>query len=57
VRALRKAPIEGLSDELNAVARRNLDFAYTRRRVRDAFTEVHQQLDHCLFKVSLVLVE
>ncbi|QCD89975.1 caffeoylshikimate esterase-like [Vigna unguiculata] len=50
VRALRKAPIEGLSDELNAVARRNLDFAYTRRRVRDAFTEVHQQLDHCLFK-------
>ncbi|XP_052726078.1 caffeoylshikimate esterase isoform X2 [Vigna angularis] len=50
VRALRKTPIEGLSDELNAIARRNLDFAYTRRRVRDAFTEVHQQLDHCLFK-------
>ncbi|KAL9325013.1 hypothetical protein ACSQ67_005658 [Phaseolus vulgaris] len=50
VRALRKAPLEGLSDELNAIARRNLDFAYTRRRVRDAFTEVHQQLDHCLFK-------
>jgi len=36
---------------LNAIARRNLDFAYTRRRVRDAFTEVQQQLDHCLFKV------
>ncbi|XP_014519477.1 caffeoylshikimate esterase [Vigna radiata var. radiata] len=50
LRALRKEPIEGLSDELNAIARRNLDFAYTRRRVRDAFTEVHQQLDHCLFK-------
>ncbi|KAL2347605.1 hypothetical protein Fmac_001605 [Flemingia macrophylla] len=50
VRAQRKEPIEGVSDELNAVARFNLDFAYTRRRVRSAFAEVQLQLDHCLFK-------
>ncbi|TKY69349.1 Caffeoylshikimate esterase [Spatholobus suberectus] len=50
VRAQRKAPIEGVSDELNAIARYNLDFAYTRRRVRAAFAEVQEQLDHCLFK-------
>uniref|UniRef100_A0A151UDD7 Monoglyceride lipase n=1 Tax=Cajanus cajan TaxID=3821 RepID=A0A151UDD7_CAJCA len=50
VRALRKEPIEGVSEELNAIARYNLDFAYTRRRVRAAFAELQQQLDHCLFK-------
>ncbi|KAG4403305.1 hypothetical protein GLYMA_01G080600v4 [Glycine max] len=50
VRAQRRAPIEGLSDELNAIARCNLDFAYTRRRVRAAFADMQQQLDHCLFK-------
>ncbi|XP_057447852.1 caffeoylshikimate esterase-like [Lotus japonicus] len=50
VTARRKEPIEGLSDDLNAIASYNLDFAYTRRKVRAAFAEVQQQLDHCLFK-------
>lgn len=52
VSALRRPPIEGVTDDLNAVALRNLDFAYTRRQVRAAFADVHQNLDHCLFKVS-----
>ncbi|XP_028780488.1 caffeoylshikimate esterase-like [Neltuma alba] len=52
VSAMRKPPIEGLSDELNAIARRNLDFAYTRRQVREAFKDVHQGLDHCLFQAA-----
>lgn len=56
VRAQRRAPIEGLSDELNAIARCNLDFAYTRRRVRAAFADMQQQLDHCLFKVRSVFI-
>jgi acylglycerol lipase len=55
VTAKRKPPIEGVSEELNNIASYNLDFAYSRRRVRSAFTEVHQQLDHCLFKVCFVL--
>ncbi|CAN6451626.1 unnamed protein product [Victoria cruziana] len=44
--------IEGASDELNAVARRNLDFAVVRRRVRSAFAGTQQELDHLLFKRS-----
>ena len=56
MRAQRRAPIEGLSDELNAIARCNLDFAYTRRRVRAAFADMQQQLDHCLFKVRSVFI-
>jgi len=55
VTAKRKAPIEGVSEELNDIASYNLDFAYSRRRVRSAFAEVQQQLDHCLFKVCLAL--
>ncbi|CAI8584753.1 unnamed protein product [Vicia faba] len=50
ITAARKAPIEGVSDELNDIASYNLDFAYSRRTVRAAFTQVQQQLDHCLFK-------
>jgi len=50
--AKKKPSIEGVSEELNAMASQNLDFAPSRRRVRAAFTEVHQQLDHFLFKVS-----
>ncbi|XP_058775321.1 caffeoylshikimate esterase [Vicia villosa] len=50
VTAARKPPIEGVSEELNDIASYNLDFAYSRRRVRAAFAEVQQQLDHCLFK-------
>ncbi|KAJ7943151.1 caffeoylshikimate esterase-like [Quillaja saponaria] len=52
VRARKKSPIEGISDELNAIACQNLDHAPARRRVRDAFTELQQQLDHCLFKMA-----
>ncbi|OIW21180.1 hypothetical protein TanjilG_30503 [Lupinus angustifolius] len=50
VSAKKKTPIEGVSDELNDIASFNLDFAYTRRRVREAFAQVQLQLDHCLFK-------
>lgn len=48
--AARKA-IEGVSEELNAVAAENLDFAPARRRVRAAFADVQRRLDHFLFKV------
>nr|XP_018679328.1 PREDICTED: caffeoylshikimate esterase isoform X2 [Musa acuminata subsp. malaccensis] len=51
VAAARKA-IEGVSDELNAVAAENLDFAPARRRVRAAFADVQRRLDHFLFKMA-----
>ncbi|KAH1231130.1 Caffeoylshikimate esterase [Glycine max] len=51
--AKKKSSIEGVSEELNAMTSQNLDFAPSRRRVRAAFTEVHQQLDHFLFKAAL----
>lgn len=54
VMAKKRSPIEGVSEELNAIASQNLDMAPARRRVRLAFVEVQQQLDHCLFKVGLV---
>ena len=54
VTAKKRSPIEGVSEELNAIASQNLDTAPARRRVRLAFVEVQQQLDHCLFKVGLV---
>ncbi|KAG7944049.1 hypothetical protein I3843_15G078100 [Carya illinoinensis] len=47
-----RSPLEGLSDEMNAIAFQNLDFAPARRRVRLAFVEVQRQLDHCLFKMA-----
>ncbi|KAG6675084.1 hypothetical protein I3842_15G082600 [Carya illinoinensis] len=47
-----RSPLEGVSDEMNAVAFQNLDFAPARRRVRLAFLEVQRQLDHCLFKMA-----
>ncbi|KAK7280471.1 hypothetical protein RJT34_25535 [Clitoria ternatea] len=50
--AKKKSTIEGLSEELKAIASQNLDFAPSRRRVREAFSEVHQQLDHFLFKTA-----
>ncbi|XP_047164820.1 uncharacterized protein LOC124834213 [Vigna umbellata] len=50
--AKKKSSIEGVSEELTAIASLNLDFAPSRRRVRSAFTEVHQQLDHFLFKAA-----
>jgi len=53
--AKKKSSIEGVSEELTAIASLNLDFAPSRRRVRSAFTEVQQKLDHFLFKVSSYL--
>ncbi|EOY00153.1 PREDICTED: caffeoylshikimate esterase isoform X2 [Theobroma cacao] len=47
-----KKEIEGVSEELNLIASQNLDYAAARRRVRSAFIQVQQQLDHCLFKVA-----
>ncbi|XP_057962683.1 caffeoylshikimate esterase [Malania oleifera] len=52
VMAKKKLAIEGVSEEMNAIASQNLDFAPARRRVRSAFFDVQQQLDHCLFKVA-----
>ncbi|GAV89145.1 Abhydrolase_6 domain-containing protein [Cephalotus follicularis] len=49
VTAKKQTVIEGVSEELNSIASQSLDFAPARRRVRSAFTEVQQQLDHCLF--------
>ncbi|RZC61222.1 hypothetical protein C5167_022981 [Papaver somniferum] len=47
-----KKMVGNVSDELNEIALQNLDSAPARRRVRYAFTEVQQQLDHILFKDS-----
>ncbi|XP_022871817.1 caffeoylshikimate esterase-like isoform X2 [Olea europaea var. sylvestris] len=46
----KKQKIEGVSDELNSIVSQNLDHAPARRRVRSAFTNIQQQLDHILFK-------
>lgn len=48
----KKPKIEGVSDELNSIVSQNLDFAPARRRVRLAFSNVQQQLDHVLFKMA-----
>ncbi|KAI4381455.1 hypothetical protein MLD38_007525 [Melastoma candidum] len=50
----RRPPIDGLSDDLNAIASWNLDHAPARRLVRDAFKDLQLQLDHCLFKLAPV---
>ncbi|TQD71111.1 hypothetical protein C1H46_043352 [Malus baccata] len=52
VTAGKRLPMEGLSQEMCAIASQNLDHAPARRRVRSAFIDVHQQLDHCLFKMD-----
>lgn len=52
IMAKKKPAIEGVSEELNEIASRNLDFAPARRQLRSAFMEVQQQLDHCLFKMA-----
>ncbi|KAB1221069.1 Caffeoylshikimate esterase [Morella rubra] len=46
----KRSPLEGVSQELNEIASKNLDFAPSRRRVRSAFLEAQQHLDHFLFK-------
>ncbi|KAL7171197.1 hypothetical protein ACSBR2_035942 [Camellia fascicularis] len=52
ISAKKRTAIEGVSDEMNAIASQNLDFAPARRRVRSAFKDAQQQLDHCLFKMA-----
>ncbi|XP_075507054.1 caffeoylshikimate esterase isoform X1 [Primulina tabacum] len=52
VMAQKKKKIEGVSDQLNSIASQNLDQAMARRRVRSAFSNVQQQLDHILFKMA-----
>ncbi|GLU04739.1 hypothetical protein SLE2022_218710 [Rubroshorea leprosula] len=42
--------IGGVGQELNLIASQKLDYAAARRRVRSAFMEVQQNLDHLLFK-------
>ncbi|XP_058091523.1 caffeoylshikimate esterase-like isoform X2 [Magnolia sinica] len=51
ISAARKA-IDGLNDEMNAVASKNMDFAAARRQVRSAFIDFQQHLDHLLFKMA-----
>ncbi|KAD2804275.1 hypothetical protein E3N88_37652 [Mikania micrantha] len=48
----KKKAIDGVSDQMNAIAFQNLDHARAGRRVRLAFTQVQQQLDHVLFKMA-----
>ncbi|KAL8224358.1 hypothetical protein R6Q57_019833 [Mikania cordata] len=48
----KKKSIEGVSDQMNAIASQNLDHAPARRRVRLAFTQVQEQLDHVLFQMA-----
>uniref|UniRef100_M1B5Q9 Monoglyceride lipase n=1 Tax=Solanum tuberosum TaxID=4113 RepID=M1B5Q9_SOLTU len=50
--ALKKAKIDGVSEALNEIASQNLDHAPARRRVRSAFVNAQQQLDHILFKMA-----
>ncbi|EXC18486.1 hypothetical protein L484_018667 [Morus notabilis] len=50
--AKKRSPIEGVNEELNKIASQNLDFAPARKRVRSAFADVQQQLDHFLFKLG-----
>ncbi|XP_024026107.1 caffeoylshikimate esterase [Morus notabilis] len=52
IMAKKRSPIEGVSEELNKIASQNLDFAPARRRVRSAFADVQQRLDHFLFKLA-----
>ncbi|XP_023538750.1 caffeoylshikimate esterase-like isoform X2 [Cucurbita pepo subsp. pepo] len=50
--AAKRPPIDGVPAELNKIASQKLDSAPARRRVRSAFIEIQQQLDHCLFKMA-----
>lgn len=56
IMAKKKPVIQGLSDELNKIASQNLDLAPARRLVRSAFTQIQQNLDHCLFQVLFFIV-
>lgn len=44
--------MEGLDKEKYTISQMNLDQAPARRRVREAFIQIQQNLDHCLFKMA-----
>lgn len=44
--------MEGLDEEKYTISQMNLDQAPARRRVREAFIQIQQNLDHCLFKMA-----
>ncbi|XP_042504705.1 caffeoylshikimate esterase-like isoform X1 [Macadamia integrifolia] len=48
----KKKSLEGVSGELNTLASQDLSHAPARRRVRSAFIDVQQHLDHVLFKMA-----
>ncbi|PKU67164.1 caffeoylshikimate esterase isoform X2 [Dendrobium catenatum] len=50
--AAERRAIEGVSEELNAVASQSLDTVAARRRVRAAFLNAQERLDHFLFKAA-----
>lgn len=50
-RRVRGRAMEGLDEEKYTISQMNLDQAPARRRVREAFIQIQQNLDHCLFKV------
>jgi acylglycerol lipase len=52
ITAKSSSKITGVTQEMNLIASQNLDFAPARRRVRSAFVDSQQQLDHCLFKMA-----
>lgn len=51
-RRVRGRAMEGLDEEKYTISRMNLDQAPARRRVREAFIQIQQNLDHCLFKMA-----
>lgn len=51
-RRVRGRAMEGLDEEKYTISRMNLDQAPARRRVREAFIQIQQNLDHCLFKLA-----
>ncbi|XP_077243920.1 alpha/beta-Hydrolases superfamily protein isoform X2 [Tasmannia lanceolata] len=52
--AAAKKKIDGVSDDLNAIASKKMDFAPARRLVRAAFFDLQQNLDHVLFKSYVI---
>lgn len=49
---VRGTAMEGLDEEKYTISQMNLDQAPARRRVREAFIPIQQNLDHCLFKMA-----
>jgi len=51
-RRVRGRAMEGLDEEKYIISKMNLDQAPARRRVREAFIQIQQNLDHYLFKTA-----